>query len=506
MLFTLNALPPDPALVGSRWRDMWLERLENAELFPEIWLRHQRRDDYWRRGSVSEDPSRIACPVYAISGWADGYSNAVPRLLARLTSARKGLVGPWAHVYPHEGVPGPAIGFLQEALRWWDHWLKGIDTGIMDEPMYRVWMQESVRPSSHYVERPGRWVAEPTWPSPRIRARRYVLTPCELLPAESLSSQREVRLDFSSPQTTGLAAGSWCGFGVEGELPTDQREDDGKSQIFDSPPLKKRLEILGAPEVTLSLSTNRPLGFVVARLNDVAPDGSSARVTYGLLNLTHRSGHGRPKPIRPGERYLVKVRLNDVAHVFPRGHRIRVALSTAYWPVVWPSAEPVTVSVYTGSSFVELPVRKPRVEDNNLRPFDDPEGGPPVESVDLQEGGVRRTIERDIATGETVYKAQIDVDEAGEVAMSRLDPIDLEVGQGIIECFTIREGDPLSAQAELLHKTVARREGWSTSVETWVKLSASKEEFWLQAELIALHGGDRIFSRSWDSRIPRDHV
>src|SRR5207245_2925540 len=138
-LLTLIALPPDPALVGERWRTLWLERLDQAVLFPEVWLRHQRRDAYWRRGSVCEDLDRITCPVYAVGGWADAYTNAIPRLLAGLGGQRKGLVGPWAHVYPHTGVPGPAIGFLQEALRWWDAWLKGIDTGVMDEPRSRFW-------------------------------------------------------------------------------------------------------------------------------------------------------------------------------------------------------------------------------------------------------------------------------------------------------------------------------------------------------------------------------
>ena len=160
VLQTLSALPPDPAVVGDGWRETWLARLRSEVLFPEVWLRHQRRDAYWRRGSVCEDFARITCPVYAIGGWADAYTNAVPRLLAGLRSARKGLVGPWSHNYPHDGAPGPAIGFLQEARRWWDHWLKGIDTGIMDEPAYRVWMQESAPPASWYAERFGRWVAK----------------------------------------------------------------------------------------------------------------------------------------------------------------------------------------------------------------------------------------------------------------------------------------------------------------------------------------------------------
>ena len=132
--FGSMCLPPDPMLVGDRWRAMWLERLENVPLFFEPWLRHQRRDAYWKHGSVCEDYAAIQCPVYAVGGWTDAYKNAIPRLLERLSVPRKGLIGPWAHGYPHFARPGPQIGFLQEMLRWWDYWLKGIDTGVMDEP------------------------------------------------------------------------------------------------------------------------------------------------------------------------------------------------------------------------------------------------------------------------------------------------------------------------------------------------------------------------------------
>jgi predicted acyl esterase len=167
----------DPLLAGASWREMWKERLDKSGLWLAEWLSHQRRDDYWRYGSVCEDFDAIRCPVMAVSGWADGYSNAVFRLLAGLKTPRKGLIGPWSHKYPHFGVPGPAIGFLQEALRWWDAWLKGEETGIMEEPMLRVWMQDSVAPSTRYGKRPGRWVAEASWPSGRIAERREIRVP-----------------------------------------------------------------------------------------------------------------------------------------------------------------------------------------------------------------------------------------------------------------------------------------------------------------------------------------
>jgi uncharacterized protein len=77
--FSLMCLPPDPALVGDSWRAMWLERLQNIPLFQENWLQHQRRDAYWKHGSVCEDYAAIQCPVYAVGGWTDGYKNAIPR-------------------------------------------------------------------------------------------------------------------------------------------------------------------------------------------------------------------------------------------------------------------------------------------------------------------------------------------------------------------------------------------------------------------------------------------
>ncbi len=144
IMLTANATPPDPRWVGERWREMWLRRIEETPAYIESWMTHQRRSDYWKQGSVCEDWGAIDIPVYAVGGWADGYTNAIPRLLAGLRGPRKGLIGPWAHNFPEEGVPGPAIGFLQESLRWWDTWLKGIDTGIMDEPMLASWLQEAI--------------------------------------------------------------------------------------------------------------------------------------------------------------------------------------------------------------------------------------------------------------------------------------------------------------------------------------------------------------------------
>ena len=199
-MFTLQSYAPDPALVGERWREMWRERLENHPLLVDNWLQHQRRDAYWKHGSVIENYGDITAAVYAVGGWADGYSNAVPRLLAGLNCPKKGLVGPWAHRYPHRVHPGPAIGFLRECLRWWDQWLKGEETGIMAEPAYRVWMEEWAPPASYRAEQPGRWVAEPAWPSQNIKTMPMAFNAGSLGP----SHEDEAALPIRSPLGVGL--------------------------------------------------------------------------------------------------------------------------------------------------------------------------------------------------------------------------------------------------------------------------------------------------------------
>lgn len=177
VLFTLNARPPDPALAGPGWREQWLTRLEEAPLFVERWMEHPHRDAYWRRGSVCEDYGAVRCPVFAVGGWADAYTDTVFRLLEHLAAPCRGLVGPWAHVYPHHGVPGPAVGFLQECVRWFDHWLRDRDTGLLGEPPLRVWLEEAVPPLAFHDERRGRWVSEPAWPSPTWRRGSCSCTP-----------------------------------------------------------------------------------------------------------------------------------------------------------------------------------------------------------------------------------------------------------------------------------------------------------------------------------------
>ncbi len=501
ILMTYGALPPDPEIVGDRWRGMWLQRLEALAPFAARWMEHPWRDDYWRHGSVCEDYGAIRCPVYAIGGWADGYSNAVPRLLKGLRAPRKGLIGPWAHVFPHRGIPGPSIGFLQEAIRWWDHWLKGRDSGIMDEPMLRVWMQESVRPEPQYETRPGRWVAESVWPSPRIRPRRWYLNPGRLqsepAPTEALA--------FSSPQTTGVSSGEWCAFGADGEMPSDQRSDDGRSLSFDTEPLNEPVEILGAPLVELELAADAAVALIAVRLNDVAADGASTRVSYGLLNLTHRDGHAAPRPLAVGERYRVRVPLNDVAHVFSRGHVIRVAISTSYWPIAWPSPNPVTITIYSGTGTLELPLRPPASGDPDLLPFAAPEVAPGAKHKPLRPLPFKRVVERDLTTGEMVYTLSSDGGEFGNHELARLEEIDLELGYSLTKRHRIAAADPRSARTELRQQVRMQRGDWSVRIESVVRVAADAEgrSLSFEATLDAWEGGEAVSNRTWEIEIPR---
>jgi uncharacterized protein len=481
-MLAFNARPPDPDVVGERWRDMWLERLEGSPPFIEEWVTHQRRDAYWKQGSVCEDYGAIECAVYAVGGWADPYRNAIFRLLAGLPGPRKALIGPWSHCYPEAGVPGPSIGFLQEALRWWDHWLKGVDTGIMEEPMVRAWMQGPVKPAPYFAERPGRWVAEPSWPSPTIESQVLELA----FPAA------EVR----GVEHHGLLAGDWCPYGGPEELPPDQRVEDGLCLCFDTLPFSEPLEILGFPEVELTLSADQPQALLCARLCDIAPDGSSLLVTRGLLNLTHRDSHENPSPLVPGEHYTVTLRLNSIAHAFPPGHRLRIALSPTYWPWAWPSPKPATLTIHT--AHLHLPTRPPQPHDDQLPPFQPPEAAEPLdpEIVRTKESGCE--VRHEVVAGR--HELTFRQDYGGRRRLE--DGLEFETyGEDV---FTILDGDPLSAVTRSDRTDALSRGDWHVRVDTSSVLSGNAESFLVTNVVEGFEGDVRVFAKTWNLELPRE--
>jgi putative CocE/NonD family hydrolase len=460
--------PPDPALVGERWRLMWLKRLQNLPLFLERWLRHQHRDAYWKHGSICEDYGSIQCPVYAVGGWTDAYSNAIPRLLEHLRVPRKGLIGPWAHAYPHFALPGPQIGFLQECVRWWDHWLKGESNRVMDEPMMRAWMCDSVKPAAWHEILPGRWVSEEAWPSPRASLWRLHLTERGLSENDASLAPREV----CTPLTVGKHAGQWCPFGRGNDQADDQRQDDVRSLVFESEPLAEAVEFLGAPVVEVEIACDKPVAHLVARLCDVRPSGESLRVSFGVLNLTHRDSHEAPSALVPREHYRVRLQLNDCGVVFPAGHKIRLALSTSYWPMIWPAPENATVTIFSGS--LDLPLR--RVRDESLPAMSPPEWSPPEPITRPQPGAVR------------------------------LDRIGLETTVQSSYRFDVDDHDPLTAIAEMKRTRTIARDPWYVRIDTSMRMTCTRDSFRIIASLRALEGDDEVCQRDWDVAIPRNLI
>jgi hypothetical protein len=356
----------------------------------------------------------------------------------------------------------------------------------MEEPMLRVWMQDSVEPRPMWDVRSGRWVAEDEWPSPRLEARAWELP---------LTEPRELL----GVQSCGTEAGVWTAEGAPSDLSGDQRTDDALSLVFDSEPLDEPLEILGLPEVRLELAVDRPSALVAVRLCDVFPDGTSALVTRGLLNLTHRESHETPSPLEPGRRYEVVVPLDVMAYSFPAGHRLRVAVSPTYWPWAWPSPEPVRLTLHAGT--LELPVRPLRQEDDALSPFGEPEQSAPLEMETTVAGEGGRYVNRDLGSG--LVEQIFDYDLGGTV---RLVAADLESSDTSHTVYAIGDGDPLSAEVRFHAASGMARGDWRALADVTSSMTSDAEAFHVTTALEVLENGERIFARTWEHHFPRDGV
>jgi predicted acyl esterase len=486
-MLAYSSRPPDPAIVGERWRAMWLKRLENEPFLPALWLAHQTRDAYWKRGSVCENFAAIKAATLAIGGWHDAYKNAVSRLVQGISAPVKGIVGPWVHKYPHFAVPRPTIGFLQEALRWWDRWLKDESTGVENDPAMRLYLMDSLPPREFYEERPGRWIAEPVWPSPRIQAQSFTF-------GREIGADITLPAAISSPQDCGLKGGEYCAIWLGPELPGDQCEDDARSLCFDMA-INEPLDIVGGPLVRLRISADRPVAMVAVRLCDVHPDGASARITYGVLNLTHDQAHAVVRPLMPGSPVDVTLRLDDIAWCIPAGHRLRLAISSTYWPMVWPSPEPVTLTIHDGH--LDLPVRPSSCNDEWH--FAESEAASPCAVETRRPASNRRDVERD----QSGMVHLVIEDDFGEIR-------DLEHGlmTGAIarERWSIRPDDPLSARGATHWTETLSRDEWSVRTETFTQMWSDRTSFFLEGRIEAFEGDRKVFSRHFLETIARNGI
>ena len=491
-MFAYSSRPPDPLLVWDRWRAMWLERLENEPLLAIPWLEHPHRDAYWKHGSVNEDIGAIQAAVLALGGWNDAYTNAVPRLVGSIQAPVKGIIGPWAHKYPHFAVPEPRIGFLQEALRWWDQWLKGVDTGVDQDPAFRTYIMEVGRPGASITHIPGRWVSDGQWPSDNCDLQRFYLNTDGLRTSKGQSGKTIV----SSPQTTGADSGEYCIIWLGPEFPGDQRRDDSGSLTFDSAPLGKDMDLVGAALLNLKVSADKPVAHVAVRLNAVWPDGAVSRLTYAVVNLCHRDGHEHPMPLEPGKTYTIKVQLDDVAYKLPKGHRLRVSIATSYWPLIWPAPEPVTLTVFTGATCIDLPIRKAR-RGEKPPAFAPAEAAGHVQLVQVDKPFNQREVTINQHTGE--QRLDI-VDDFGRSTIAEHGMTSWACGR---ETYTILPHDPLSARAECHWSEECSRGDWKVRTETYSAMTASKTHWHVTGRLEAYEGEVKILTRQWDRKIKR---
>ena len=499
IFFTLGGLPPDPAMVGEqRWKSLWKHRLENLPLFPKLWLEHQHRDAFWEHGSVIEDYAAIEVPVLAVSGWADGYTNTVFKLVENLSSPCKGIVGPWGHKYPHQGIPGPAIGFLQECVRWWDRWLKEIDNGVDNDPTMRLYLQDSHKPVPDSVWRYGRWLGLNKWPIKNTPIRRLHFGSKRLVE----TSDNHHTLSIHSPQTTGMAAGEWCAYAmgkIAPELPMDQREDDAGSLVFDSDVFDDKIDIVGKPRVRLRIASDTPRALVAVRLNDIHPNGLVTRLSYGVLNLTHRNSHSVPESLNPGQFYDVLVELNEIAQQIPAGHQIRVSISSSYWPMIWPSADSATLTLQTQGCSVDLPLLCSETPLNPVK-FEHVVHSTPLATTELRGGSETREIHRDIESQCTTYKINRDD------GLVRIDDIGTQTTVTKEKLMSVKFDDPLSATAGIHTRFSFSRDKWNGATETKTRLTCDSENFYLTGWIQATEHDQVFFEREFTYTIKRDLV
>ena len=498
VMLSYSSRPPDPVLRPD-WREMWLERLENEPWLAPRWAALQERGAFWKHGSVGEDYGRMQTPVLIWGGWADNYMNTVAHLVENVPAPCQGIVGPWVHQYPHTAVPGPRVGFLQLAVRWWDRWLKGIPNGAEGDGAYRVWMMHSAPPDASAKERPGHWVTEAEWPSPRVASQVLHLLPGRAGEASQGYLGRDggagLALTIATPQHLGLKAGEFFPMGLNAEMPGDQREDDALSVCFDGAPLDAGLDLMGAAVLRLRIASDRPLGFVVARLCDVGPDGASVRIAHGMLNLCQRDSMEHPAPMVPGQAVEVAFALDQMAYRLAPGHRLRLALSNSYWPFVWPSPEAGRLTLTGGS--LTLPVHEGSANEWVPPPA---EHAPPWKHRVIRAGKTRRFIEEDLIAGTYALVVEDDLGDAENLTHG------LCTGETMSERWEIRPDDPLSAKAVHVWEQRLSRGDWSVRTRAEAEMTGSATELRHRAVLRAWEGERLIFERVWDEAVPRRFV
>jgi putative CocE/NonD family hydrolase len=493
-----NALPARPEYRGDAWEAEWRERLERTPIWLFEWLRQQHDGPFWRQGSLAPHWPALTVPMLLIAGWMDGYVDSAVRMLERCVNApRRALIGNWVHALPDDAYPGPAIDWLHELVRFFDHWLKGIDNGTMDEPALTFFQREYARPEAFPAAWPGHWRSEPGLPLAGAAERTLGLAPGGKLDdgirgghAAGGGTER-----LAHRPTIGTRSSlSWGAGWPPNGLARDLRPDDALIPTWTSEPLEAPLHLFGRPVAILSVSSTMPVATLVVRLSDVAPDGTVAQVTAGVLNLTHRHGHARPEPLVVGKREEVSIALRVTGYRYGPGHRIRLSVASAYWPVIWPSPHAGELTIHLDGSRLVLP-DIPAADGLSSPAFrTDPAGLPDVGGTDTEDPPIWRITEDVIGGSVTVTTG------GGETSL--LPDGTRVVASEVLE-MTASDGDP--AHARMRTEVVYRldQDGRAIAVLANGLMTSTETTFELAVELDVSLDGRPFHRRQWAESIPR---
>ncbi|NOR12032.1 MAG: CocE/NonD family hydrolase [Candidatus Aminicenantes bacterium] len=489
--------PPDYAVDEAYLRDRF-----DTEPWLLIYKRQQRDGPFWNRASLDSDYSSVRVPTFVIGGWYDGYRDSVPRMLEKLDAPVKGMIGPWAHTWPNWPYPEPGMEWRREAVRWFDHWLKGEDTGIMEEPRFAVYIRQWHPPGA--VDKvPGYWRWEDGWPIERTQKKAlYAHADHTLSSMKSVEGDGQIHRLRYIPTVGVEASGNvnWWG-----DFPWDQRGTDAYSLVYDTDPLDQDLEILGFPRAIMQVSADVPLANWIVRISDIAPDGTVTQVAGAGLSGAHRKSSEEPEALVPGQVYKLEYDLHFTSWVFPKGHRIRLAVNNALWPMIWPTPYAMTTTLNVdgaNASHVVLPVvpYSDRAKPEFLPPAKNPElpGYTSLKIGDETTSGYAET--RSIERSPLAFQTRI---ESSGASGSVYPWATIKYWENMAH--EAQDNDP--ARTSLTGKTryTVELEGRTVTVEGDLSFSSDRENFYYTYTRRVLENEKLIREKTWKETIPRNH-